>query len=85
MRCYICNRETDNFSRGPDGKFVSICSSCKSIIRDNTRKNYEDIDKQDFIDSKLCAMSSMDFLRFVERKSKCHSKKSLKSLQKNTI
>ena len=51
MRCYICNRETENFSRGPDGKFVSICSSCKSIIRDNSRKNYEDIDKQDFIDS----------------------------------
>lgn len=85
MRCYICNRETDNFSRGPDGKFVSICSTCKSIIRDNSGKNYEDLDKQDFIDSKLCAMSSMDFLRFVERKTKCPSKKSLKNSQKNTI
>lgn len=85
MRCYICNRETDNFGRGPDGKFVSICSSCKSIIRDTARKNYEDIEQQDFIDARLASMSSMEFIKFLDRRNKCHSKKSLKSLQKNTI
>lgn len=84
MRCYICNRETDNFSKGPDGKYVSICSECRSIIRDNARKNYEDVERQDFIDARLASMSSLEFIKFIERKSKCHSKKSLKGSQNNT-
>ena len=85
MKCYICGTETNNFSKQPDGKWASVCSNCQKIIKDTARKNYEDVERQDFIDAKLCQMSSMDFIRFVERKSKCHSKKNLKSLQKNSI
>lgn len=84
MRCYICNKETDNFSKQSDGKWASICSECRSIIRDTSRKNYEDIEMQDFIDAKLNSMSSLDFLRFVDRRVKCHSKKNLKHLQNVT-
>lgn len=75
MRCYICNRETDDFHKDPDGKWRSICSNCKSIIKDAARKNYEDVDEDDFIDSKLASMSSLEFIKFVNRRSKCHSKK----------
>lgn len=85
MRCYICNRETDNFSKGPDGRYISICSSCKSIIRDTARKNYEDVERQDFIDAKLASMSSLEFIKFLDRRTKkCHSKKSSKPLETNT-
>ena len=80
MRCYICNRETDNFKKQPDGKYISICSHCSSIIRDTARKDYEDVMEQDFIDAKLASMSSMEFIKFLDRRSKCHSKKSSKSL-----
>lgn len=85
MRCYICNRETDNFQKQPDGKYVSICSHCSNIIRDTKRKNYEDIDEQDLVDSKLASMSSFEFIKFINRRTKCHSKKSLKPLQKSTV
>lgn len=84
MRCDICGAETNNYDRQPDGSYAILCSNCKKIIKDTARKNYEDIERQDFVDAKLCQMSSMDFIRFVERKSKCHSKKSLKSLPKAT-
>lgn len=84
MRCCICDRETNDFHKEPNGKWVSICSNCKSIIKDTARKNYEDIDEQDFIDAKLASMSSLEFIKFVDRRAKCHSKKNLKSLVTNT-
>lgn len=79
MKCYICGRETNNFSKRPDGKWESICSNCRNIIRDTARTNYEDIEKQDFIDARLASMSSMEFIKFLDRRIKCHSKKNLKS------
>ena len=84
MRCCICDRETNDFHKEPNGKWVSICSNCRSIIRDTARKNYEDVERQDFIDARLASMSSLEFIRFLERKTKCHSKKSSKSSVKNT-
>lgn len=84
MKCYICGRETNNFSKQPDGKWASICSICRNIIRDTARKNYEDVEEQDFIDARLCEMSSLEFIKFVERNSKCHSKKNLRSSVKST-
>lgn len=84
MRCYICNRETDNFSKQPDGKWLSICSNCKNIIRDTKRRNYEDIDERDFVDLQLASISFIDFIRFLDRRIKCHSKKNSKTLQTKT-
>lgn len=84
MRCCICDRETNDFHKEPNGKWVSICNNCKSIIKDTARKNYEDIDEQDFIDAKLASMSSLEFIKFVDRRTRCHSKKNLKSLVTNT-
>lgn len=83
MKCYICGKETNNFSKQPDGRWISICNNCKGIIKDTARKNYEDIEEQDFIDAKLASMSSMEFIKFLDRRTKCLSKKSSKSLEKS--
>ena len=83
MRCYICGAETNNFSKQPDGSWASICNHCKGIIKDTARKNYEDVERQDFIDAKLASMSSMEFIKFLDRRTKCHSKKNLKNSVKD--
>lgn len=37
MKCQICNRDTDNWSKNPrTGKYESICNTCKNIIRTTT-------------------------------------------------
>lgn len=37
MKCQICNKETDNWSRNPKtGEYESICNTCKRIIRTTT-------------------------------------------------
>lgn len=70
MKCYICDCETNNFSKQPDGTWASICSKCRSVIKDTARKNYEDIEEQDFVDARLASMSSIDFIRFLDKNSK---------------
>lgn len=57
MKCYICNRETSSFRRDPDGKYVSICSVCRSIINEH-KYVYEDITDEDI---KILKMTSKDF------------------------
>ena len=84
MRCYICNRETEDFHKDPNGKWVSICPKCRNIIRDTQRTNYEDVEMQDFVDARLASMSSFEFIKFINKRTKCHSKKNLKSLEKST-
>lgn len=59
MRCYICNRETDNLRKDPDGKMVSICTVCNCAIND-CKYVYQDITDEDI---KILKMSSKDFYR----------------------
>ena len=70
MRCYICNRETNNLKRDPDGKLVSICSTCRKYIYDCNRL-YEDITDDDV---KILKMSKKDFLRAMKEEEKNVSK-----------
>lgn len=46
MRCYICNKETDNIDIEPDGKLVSICLQCLKDVKE-CNKRYEDIEESD--------------------------------------
>lgn len=66
MRCYICNRETDNLRRDPDGKLVSICSVCRKYIYDCNRL-YEDITDEDI---QLLKMTKKDFIKECKHVSK---------------
>lgn len=59
MRCYICNRETDNLRRDPDGKMTPICTVCYRFIND-CKYTYQDITDEDI---KILKMSSKDFDR----------------------
>lgn len=73
MRCYCCDKETDNLRRDPDGTFISICSTCSKIIRDCNRL-YEDID-EDELDLKLAKMSSYEFIKELDKQCKKEIKK----------
>lgn len=70
MHCYICDRETNNLRRDPDGKLVSICHTCLEAIRDCNRK-YEDINEEDL---KLSKMSGLELIKYIERKDKKNGK-----------
>lgn len=63
MRCYICNKETNNFRKDPDGKYVSICPTCRGIINDYNRR-YLDADEDDI---KLLKMTGLDFIKSMEK------------------
>lgn len=62
MRCYICNKETNNFEKDPDGKWVSICSQCRGQVYE-TKRIYKDIDEDDI---KVLKMSARDFEKEIE-------------------
>ena len=66
MRCYICNRETDNLKRDPDGRLVSICSVCRKFIYDCNRL-YQDITDDDV---KLLKMTKKDFIKAMKEEKK---------------
>lgn len=70
MRCYICNRETNNLRRDPDGKLVSICSTCRKYIYDCNRL-YQDITDDDV---KILKMTKKDFLKAMQEEKKDVSK-----------
>lgn len=57
MRCYICNRETNNLKRDPDGNLTAICAVCYHAIND-CKYVYQDITEEDI---KILKMSSKDF------------------------
>ena len=57
MRCYICNRETINLKRDPDGNLTAICAVCYRAIND-CKYVYQDITEEDI---KILKMSSKDF------------------------
>ena len=59
MHCYICDRETNNFRKDPDSKYVSICNVCRAAINDYNRR-YLDVDDEDI---KLLKMSNEDFIK----------------------
>ena len=45
MRCQICNRETNNWSKNKQtGKYESICNRCQNAVLDITAM-YKDIDE----------------------------------------
>lgn len=66
MRCYICNRETQNLKKDPDGKLVCICATCRKYIYDCNR-TYQDITDEDI---QLLKMSKKDFVRESKHASK---------------
>ena len=46
MRCQICNRETNNWSKNKQtGKYESICGSCRRAVADMT-SYYTDMDDE---------------------------------------
>ena len=45
MRCQICNRETNNWSKNKQtGKYESICNRCQNAVLDITAM-YKDMDE----------------------------------------
>ena len=45
MRCQICNRETNNWSKNKQtGKYESICNRCQNAVLDITSM-YKDMDE----------------------------------------
>jgi NMD protein affecting ribosome stability and mRNA decay len=62
MRCYICNKETNNFEKDPDGKWISICSQCRGHVFE-TKRIYRDIDEDDL---RVLKMSAKDFEKEME-------------------
>lgn len=63
MRCYICNKETDNFRKDYDGRYVSICTECRRIIRDMVA-TYEDVED----DVLEIEQPSIDIIESIDRK-----------------
>lgn len=72
MHCYICDRETNNFRRDPDGKYVSICSVCRKEIRD-CNKLYKDIDEEE-LDLKIASMSPIELIEYIDKDQKNDTK-----------
>lgn len=64
MHCYICDRETNNLRRDPDGKLVSICSSCRAAIND-CNKLYKDIYEDD-VYVKASSMSDVELIEYID-------------------
>ena len=62
MRCYICNKETNNFEKDPDGKWISVCSQCRGFVFE-TKRIYRDIDEEDL---RVLKMSAKDFEKEIE-------------------
>lgn len=62
MRCQICNRETDNWQRDKDGHYISICSRCRTLIREATNI-YQDFDEDDI---KLLRAADKDLQKYAE-------------------
>lgn len=69
MRCQICNRETNNWSKNKKtGEYESICSSCRRSILD-CNSLYTDFD-EDLIDDDI---SEEDLLTLLEGDDVCHT------------
>lgn len=62
MRCQICNRETNNWQKDKDGHYVSICSRCRTIVRE-TANIYQDFDEDDI---KLLKAADRDLQKYAE-------------------
>lgn len=78
MRCYICNRETSNFKRDPDGKITCICSVCRKYIYDCNR-TYQDITDDDV---KILKMTKKDFIKAMKEDVKDVSERNTQSKDK---
>lgn len=65
MHCYICDRETTNFRKDPDGTFVCICSSCRKAIND-CNKIYKDIYEDD-VYVKASSMSDVELIEYIDK------------------
>lgn len=62
MRCQICNRETNNWTKNKHtGEYESICGKCRRSVLD-TNSYYTDFD-EDLVDQD---MSEEDFLTILE-------------------
>lgn len=69
MRCQICNRETNNWSKNKKtGEYESICSNCRRSILD-CNSLYTDFD-EDLIDDD---MSEEDLLTLLEGDDICYT------------
>lgn len=63
MHCMICDCNTNDFRKLPDGSYESICSNCRNEIRNCNGWN-EDIDDDD---CNLAEMSGVELIRYIER------------------
>lgn len=64
MHCYICDKETNNLRKDPDGKLVSICASCRRAIND-CNKLYKDIHEDD-VYVKETQMSDIELIEYID-------------------
>ena len=60
MRCYICDRETTDFHREPDGRWISLCPKCKS-----NQQRYRDVNEEE-CDMKLLKMNPIDLIKEID-------------------
>lgn len=67
MRCQICNRETENWSKNSrTGKYESICNKCRSAIID-ANSYYTNFD-EDLIDDDMTESEFLEYLKEVDNK-----------------
>jgi len=60
MRCYICDRETTDFHKEPDGRWISLCPKCKK-----KPKLYHDVNEEE-CDMALLRMSPLDLIKEID-------------------
>lgn len=62
MRCYICDRETNDWHQEPDGKWVSLCDKCRAK---SARYSYKNVNEEE-CDMALLRMKPEDLIKAID-------------------
>lgn len=60
MRCYICNKETTDFHKEPDGRWISLCPQCRKH-----QQIYHNVNDEE-CDMALLRMNPIDLIRRID-------------------